>query len=158
MGVSSHYFAVFYWLEASPRSHPHSRGGDDTGVWAMWGWGGLQMLLPHTPLQLWDSLLTLSFLPYFSHFVHVYVWERTSPPMSFLCPSTTSHIIFRPFLLPIICTESSLSVIFLRPRIDHPTTSRSVQVLWDYCFPLSGYCNSKICWFSLESIHIFDLC
>ena len=32
----------------------------------------------------------------------------------------------------------------LAPRVDRAATGRPAQVLWDYCFPLSGLHNSKV--------------
>ena len=46
-GVASHHFALFYWLEASHRSHPHSKGVDY--ISQGWDHGGHQFCLPHLP-------------------------------------------------------------------------------------------------------------
>lgn len=118
MGGTSHHFAVFYWLKASPGSHPHSRGGNNRRVMEVMVGGVSPLDAPtvHTSLQWWTHCLYChAFHILLVLFMYVCLFGK-----EFLLPCSlfvhfSYNIVSRPFLLSVVCTYSSLSVILLRP-------------------------------------------
>lgn len=167
MGVTSHHFAVFCWLKASPRSHPHSRGGNDTRLKVSRGRSGrghLWMLPSHIHFAV-VGLTAYTIIPsvfcLFCLCVYVYVGKNVSSHVLSLSFSNFSYdIISIPFPLPVVFTYSSVSVIFLRLwHLELTTLPLADQCKYygTVAFFYLGTVILKLSWFSLESVHIFLL-
>lgn len=93
--------------------------------------------------------------------VYVYLGKNFSSHVLSLSFSHFSYnIVSRPFPLPVVCTYSSLSVIFLRPwHLELTTLPLADQYKYygTVAFFYLGIVILKLSWFSFEGVHIFLL-